>query len=432
MLWGVCELQNRLHCKFNEATFEQLMWFFQTAGNQDLVRLKKANFEHMGIIPQGIKFLTSAERFTPNAQLLEMAFARNRQQIGDMSTSFTQGYDKGNSQGRTATETMAIVNSGQALSSGILELSYTYQRFLYIEMVRRLCLKNSTDPMAREFRLGCLKDGIPEEMLDVNKWNIEPEQVIGGGNKTLQMATVGFLNTIRKNLPPDGQRMVDHISVEAATDQPDLAQEMAPLGENMPISNSTNNAQLATERLMRGLEYQAPKDAIYEDYVLVWMKDLGMTIQKIMQRGGTATPDELGGLMNLGKHIGDFLGIMSRNEDDKPKVREFEAAFSQLMNHVKGLAQRLQESAKQQVGAPGEAQGPDPKDAAKAQAMVIQAQTKAQIADASAAQKRQIKSDQFSADQERRDKQIAADIQRDGVVTRHELMSERLKSLAPE
>ena len=226
--------------------------------------------------------------------------------------------------------------------------------------------------------------------------------------------------------------MVDHISVEAATDQPDLAQEMAPLGENMPISNSTNNAQLATERLMRGLEYQAPKDAIYEDYVLVWMKDLGMTIQKIMQRGGTATPDELGGLMNLGKHIGDFLGIMSRNEDDKPKVREFEAAFSQLMNHVKGLAQRLQESAKQQVGAPGEAQGPDPKDAAKAQAMVIQAQTKAQIADASAAQKRQIKSDQFSADQERRDKQIAADIQRDGVVTRHELMSERLKSLAPE
>ena len=77
-------------------------------------------------------------------------------------------------------------------------MSYTYQRFLYIEMVRRLCLKNSTDPMAREFRLGCLKDGIPEEMLDVNKWNIEPEQVIGGGNKTLQMATVGFLHHPQK------------------------------------------------------------------------------------------------------------------------------------------------------------------------------------------------------------------------------------------
>ena len=430
MMWGVCELQNRLHCKFSEAAFEQLMWFFQTAGNQDLVRLKKANFEHMGIIPQGIKFLTAQERFTPNAPLIEMAFARNRQQIGDMSTSFTQGYDRGpGGQGRTATETMAIVNSSQALSSGILELSYTYQRFLYIEMVRRLCLKGSTDPMAREFRLGCLKDGIPEEMLDVEKWSIEPEQVLGGGNKTLQMATVGFLNQIRKNLPPDGQRLVDHISVEAATDQPDLAEEIAPIGENKPISNSTNVAQLATERLMRGLPFQAPKDAIYEDYVMIWMHDMGLTIQKIMQRGGTATPDEMGGLMNLGKHIGDFLGVMATNEDEKEKTKQLEDAFGQLMNHVKALGQRLQQAMQKQAGANG-AQGGNGQDAAKVQAMLIQAQTKAQIADRASQQRTQQKEQQFQKAEQRKDQQVGADIQRKGVQTRHELLASRMKALA--
>ena len=282
------------------------MWFFQVAGNQDLIRLKKATFEHMGVIPSGIRFLTGQERYTPNMPLVEMAFARNRQQIGDMSNSFTKGYDQGNGQGRTATETMAIVNSSQALSASILDLSYTYQKFLYMEMVRRLCLKNSTDPMAREFRLGCLQDGIPEDMLDANKWSIEPEQVLGGGNKTLQMASVGFLNTIRKNLPPNGQRVVDHISVEAATDQPDLAEEIAPLGGNKPISNSTNMAQLATERIMRGLPFQAPKDAIFEDYVMVWMKDMALSIQKIAGARRPATMDELGGLANLGKHIKEF------------------------------------------------------------------------------------------------------------------------------
>jgi hypothetical protein len=429
MMWGVCELQNRLHCKFSEAAFEQLMWFFQTAGNQDLVRLKKANFEHMVIIPQGIKFLTAADRFVPNAPMLQMAFERNRQQIGDMSTSFTQGYDRGSGEGRTATETMAIVNSSQALSSGILELSYTYQRFLYIEMVRRLCLKNSTDPMAREFRLGCLRDGIPEDMLDVNKWSIEPEQVLGGGNKTLQMASVGFLNQIRKNLPPDGQRMVDHISVEAATDQPDLAEEIAPIGEDKPISNSTNVAQLATERLLRGLPFQAPKDAIYEDYVMVWMRDLGLTIQKIMQRGGAATPDEMGGMMNLGKHIGDFLGVMAENEDEKDKTKQFEDAFGQLMNHVKALGQRLQQSMQKQAGANG-VQGPDLKDMAKVQAMMIQAQTKAKIAENSAAQRTAQKQKQWEMGERRKDQQIGADIQRRGVETRHELLSNRLKALA--
>jgi hypothetical protein len=430
MMWGVCELQNRLHCKFNEGVFEQLMWFFQTAGNQDLIRLKKANFEHMGIIPQGIKFLTANERYTPNAPLIEMAFARNRQQLGDISNSFTKSYDQANSQGRTATETMAIVNSSQALSSGILELSYTYQKFLYIEMVRRLCLKNSTDPMAREFRLACIQDDIPPDMLDVNKWSIEPEQVLGGGNKTLQMASVGFLNTIRKNMPPDGQRVIDHISVEAATDQPDLAEEIAPLGENKPISNSTNMAQLATERLLRGLPFQAPKDAVYEDYVMVWMHDMGLTIQKIMQRGGTATPDEMVGLMNLGKNISDFLGIMATNEDEKEKTKQFEDAFGQLMNHVKALGQRLQEAMKKQAGANGAGPQGDPKAAAQVQATLLMGQTKAKILEASAALKQQHKDQGFQADQKRKDATTSAEITRSGVRTRHELLANRLRALA--
>jgi len=83
------------------------MWIFKSSGNQDLIRLKKATFEHMGIIPQGIGFVTPAERFTPSMPLIEMAFARNREQIGDMSSAFTKGYDQGKGEGRTATETMA-------------------------------------------------------------------------------------------------------------------------------------------------------------------------------------------------------------------------------------------------------------------------------------------------------------------------------------
>ena len=158
MMWGVCELQNRLHCKFNEAVFEQLMWFFQTAGNADLIRLKKANFEHMGVIPQGIKFLTAAERFTPDWQLVQMAFGRNQQLIDRASLSYTQSYDRGE-QGKeeTATKTMALVNAGQALASGVLESSYGQEKFKYREILRRLMLKNSNHPLACEFRREVLR-----------------------------------------------------------------------------------------------------------------------------------------------------------------------------------------------------------------------------------------------------------------------------------
>ena len=154
MLWGVCNLQNRLHCKFNESVFEQLMWFFQTTGNSDLIRLKKANFEHLGVIPQGLKFLTAAERFTPNSGLIQMAFQRNRQLMADASTTYTQNFKEGETQQpETATATMAKVNSSNALTASVLEMAYNYEEFKYREMLRRLMLKHSKDPLAREFRL---------------------------------------------------------------------------------------------------------------------------------------------------------------------------------------------------------------------------------------------------------------------------------------
>ena len=405
------------------------MWFFQTAGNQDMVRLKKANFEHMGVIPQGIKFLTAAERFTPNAQLIQMAFARNRQLMSDSATSYTQEYDKGpDSQARTATETMAIVNSSQAMASGILEMGYTYEKFKYMEMVRRACLKNNTDPIAKTFRLACLKDGIPEDMLHVEHWNIEPEQQLGGGNKTLQMATVGFLNQIRQNLPPNGQRIVDHMSVEAATDQPDLAEEIAPLGETKPISNSMHDAELATERIMRGLRFMPPKDAVLDDYVEMWLIDLGTMLQTIMQNGGMTDQKELVGLNNMGQHIDAFLQEMAKNKANAPKVREYSDKLGQFMNHVKGLEQRLQESMKQAGG--NGAPGPDPQEAAKAQSMVIQADMKAKLAEQSHTAKTAQRQTSWEMEEQRKNIQTGADIEREAVKTRHDMMHNRLKTLA--
>ncbi len=434
MLWGVCDLQNRLHCKFNEAVFEQLMWFFQTAGNQDLIRLKKANFEHMGIIPQGVRFLTPQERYAPNAQLVQMAFARNRQLMADSSTSYTQDYEKTTGQSaRTATETMAIVNSAQSLSGGILELAYTQSVFKYREIFRRLCLKNSTDAMAREFRLRCLQDGIPEDMLDVDKWAIEPEQVVGGGNKTIQMATVGFLNQIRQNLPPAGQRLVDHISVEAATDQPDLAEEIAPLSETQPISTSMHDAELSTDRLMRGLPFTFPKEAIIEDYATVWLHDLGLIIQGIMQSGGMATPEQLKGMLNLGAHTNKALMVMGENPAEKEKVKEYQDAFNQLMNHVKGLAQRLQQQAqsanKGAQGGNGAAEEMA-KTQAKIQSQKILAAAKAQNMRESHAERTQQKQISWEKQEQRKDQQIASDLQREGVMTRHELLANRIKALS--
>lgn len=433
MLWGVCDLQNRLHCKFNEAVFEQLMWFFQTAGQQDLNRLKKASFEHMGVIPQGIRFLTPNERYIPNAPLIQMAFARNQQLMATATTSYTQDFERtASDQPRTATETMAIVNSAQALASGILELAYTYEAFKYREMFRRLCLKGNTDPMAREFRLACLKEGLPAEMLDPDRWTIESEQVVGGGNKTIQMATVQFLNSIRQNLPPDGQRIVDHLAVEAATDQPDLAEEIAPLSENRPISNSMNNVQNATGRLLQGLDYRLPKDAVHADYATVWLEDLGVEIQQVMQRGGVPTMEELNGLAKLAQHIAGVLDIMGQNPDDKEKVRQYQDIFKGYENLLKGFGQRLAQQMRAQSGPAGNggAGEEQAKTMTKLQGQLLLAKAKADNTRQSHAQRTAQKQVSWEMEEQRKQQQAQADLARQEITTRQELMHNRLKSLA--
>ena len=410
MLWGVVDLLCRLHCKFSEALFEQLMWFFQVANNNDLTRLRKADFIHFGVIPQGTSMVKASDRYQPPAQLIEMGFERLKGLIAESSAGFTQA-GPGDKE-MTATQTMAIVNSVNALVSGMLTLNYTYEEFKDREDVRRLCIKNNPDRLARDFRQSCLEAGVPEPMLDIDKMIVQRERTLGGGNKTLEMAQVQFLQGIRKNLGPDGQRKVDHIAIEAATDDARLAEELAPVDGQKVISSSMHDAQLATDRLMRGLPFTERPDMVYEDYVKVWLADMTILIQKKQQAGGMATMDEIAGLQNIANQIVAFLKIMGEDPDEKERVRMYQDELKKLMNLVKAFAQRLM--AQMKAAAKQGGTGADPKDMAKVQAMVLQAQTKAKLSEQSHAQKTAQRQIAFEMEQQRKDRESAATLRRMG------------------
>ena len=190
------------------------------------------------------------------------------------------------------------------------------------------------------------------------------------------------------------------------------------------------NAQNATQRIMAGLPYMLPKDAIHEDFATVWLNDLALTVKKAVDQGGMATAAELTGMLNLVKHIGMTLSIIGTNPQAREKLKQYQEALNALANHIKAFAQRLQQQMESAQPQEGEA-GPDPKDAAKVQAMLIQAQTKAKIAENSAEARTRQKEVQFQLAERRKDQQTEADIARQGAVTRHELMANRLKALAP-
>ncbi len=427
MMWGVVDLLNRLQCKFTESTFEQMLWFFRTAGQQDFDRIKKAVFSHMGVIPQGVSFVPSQERFKPDAGQIEMGLGMMRQILSENAASYVQDFDQGGSGGKemTATETMARVNNVNTMVSGMLNLAYTYQTSQYREIARRFCIKNSPYGDVQAFRKGCLRAGVPEEFIDSERWDIEPERTLGGGNKTLEIAQANQLLQMRQFLGPDAQRRVDHIAVEVFTDDPALAEDLAPTEGQTPVSKSQHDAQLSTERILRGLQFDPMPDMVFEDYVQVWLKDMAATIQ-IIQQTGMPTMQDIIGLGNLAQHIQKFIQAIGGGDTDKPRIKQYSDMLGQMMNIVKGMTQRVQESQQAQQGQDGS--GEAALTQGKVQAMLIQAQAKAKNAETSHAQRTAQKQASWELDNQRKDSQLQAELRREDTRTAQELSHEQART----
>jgi hypothetical protein len=423
MIWGLCDIQNRLRCKMTEQAFSDLMWWFRVANNNDLNRIRMANFLHMGVIPQGVDFLKAADRYSPDPRYIELVSSQNRELMSENASSFTRDSGEGRGKEMTATEVMARTNSVNTLVSGVMNLAYAYENQKLTEIIRRLFLKNPRHPAARAVRQDAMKAGVPLDHLTTEAWDIQVDRAMGNGNKTVEMAIVNYLNTIRKNLGPDAQRKVDHIGIEIVTDQADLAEDLAPIKAEQQVSPSAHDAELATDRIMRGLPFTAPKFAVPEDYVQVWLKDFALSVQKVQQRDHMGTPDELQGMGNMEQHIKAFLDQMRANPDDGPKVRQYEGMLTQLTNIVKGFAQRLGQAMKaaQSQGAVGNGNNKMAETISKIQADKITASAKAQNMRESHADRTAQKQVSFELEQQRKDRQAAAEIRRKNLQHRQDL-----------
>ena len=427
MLWSVCDIQNLMQCRFTENVFMQFLWWFRVASQNDMTRIKKAMFENMGVIPAGISMIPAAERFKPDYEMVKGGFDMNQQIMDEMSATFTNSSQELGKE-ETATGTMAKVHSMNALMSGILTLAYEYSKYKWNEVSRRSCIKNSPYKMVRDFQLACVKDGVPMEMLDSSRWNIEPDKAIGGGNKILEMAIIQFLQGIRKNLGPDAQRKIDHMSIVSATDQPALAEDLAPIEGQTKLAPSTMSAADSTTRIMAGLDFMQSAEMVPEDYVTVWLHDMGTYIGQIQQSGNVGDPKTLAGLQNLAKNISMFLEQMATNEDDKEKVKQYQNMLAQMMNHVKGFAQRLQ----QQMAKQAPQNGAGAADAVKARNLEIQGQIKQRNSIQSHAIKTAQSQAKFELHEQNEDRKTNADIRRENLRTRQELAHNHLRMLTEQ
>lgn len=406
LIYAVCNLQNRLRCKVNDATFENLLNYFRVTNAEDGERLTKIDLHNYGVVPEGVEFVKSADRWQINHALVLATMADNRQQMNEAAAQFREGRDTAQTKEKTATEIMAEVNSANALVGTMLLLAYTYQKQQYNEIVRRFFNPDSGDLEVRDFRMRVLKQGVPKEFLDPAFWSVSPEQVLGSGNKVLQIAMADKLMAVRPLLDPDSQRDILRMYVQANSDDPNLALRLVPAAPIL-VTESTHDAELMTGPIMEGVQVspRAGQDPAQISTGLI--KSMAEVAKRISATTGTPSPAELAGLANFVLTIQKYLGLAAQDPANKDMVQRASKDLGQLVKILQEWMQDAQQAQQeaQQAGGNGEVAKEMAMTQAKIQGMQMTAQTKAQIAAANAAQKQRQREAQFRQKQRQSEEQ---------------------------
>lgn len=430
LLYAVCHLQNRLRCKFNEAVFEALMMYMRVKSADDAERALKINLISRGIIDETVQFLPPAERWQVNAQLAELGLNNNQQIINENSASYVQSQGKTNPDvEKTAFQVRSELNATTALISSAFLQAYQYQNFEYYEIFRRFCIPNSRDVDVRNFRMACLKEGVPEKLLVPEAWELEPERVMGAGNKTMEMAIAQQLMEWRPMYDPQAQREILRVSTLSTTDDPALTDLLVP-DQADELTSSKQKAMTAMGTLMLGLPVKFGVTDNRMDVTETLLMEMALLIQRIEQNGNMATQEQLIGLQMVGQTIGEQIQILSQDKSLAQRVRGYGEDLSQLMNLVKAFAQRLQQAMKKAAQQQGGNGGPTPEDMAKIQSIELQAQAKAANTRESHAQRTAQRQVQWEMEEQRKQEQHKLDMAKEARLLHVDIAAEDLKTAA--
>lgn len=375
LLYSVCQLQNRMRCKFNEAVFEALMMYFRVKSADDVQRALKLELINRGFIDESINPLTAQERYQVNTALVELGMKGMEDLIQQHSSSYNppaqpQHKDKE----KTKFQVMAEVQASTSLVGAALQQAYKYQGFEYTEILRRFMRPNSADPDVRGFRAEMMKADIPEKYLCADCWEANPTQVLGGGNKTMELMSAEALMQVRPLLDPEPQREVTRDYILATTDDASKALHLVP-ETPVKVTDSVHDAQLAIGVLMQGLPVAILTGINHIEYVETMLQGLAMLVQKAQASGGVTTPQNIQGFGNVAQHIQEHIKIIAQDKEEKQRVKKYMDALAKIMNLVKAMAQRLQEMMKKKQQQNGNGQIP-PEQLAKVKVEQMKGQQK--------------------------------------------------------
>lgn len=395
MLNEICALQNRMRCQFSEAVFETLMPLMRIDTSDDAQRALSVNLINRGFVDSTVHFLSAAERWQVNHALAEAGLQMNQSLIDKNSSAFVQNQSYGQDRTeKTKFQVMAEVNAQTTLINAALQQAYFYQTQEYYETFRRFMLPDSNDVEVKQFRARCLKKGVPEKMLISEAWELEPERVMGSGNKAMEMAIAQQLMAWLPNFGAESQETVKRAAVLAISDDAAFTNLIVP--EITPhVTDSEQAAMSAIGTLMQGGKVEFGPSLNRIEIVGILIVEMKIILERAKQLGPMTSVQEILGIENIAMLIQELIQALSKDKTLAEKINKYEIELAPMLKDIQTLAETM---ARNQQATSGGTQ-PDPKDAAKAQAILTQADMKAKIADRASDQRTRQREEQWAAKQ---------------------------------
>lgn len=425
-MYAIGHLSNRFRCREFDTAFREMMQLFRVLGTGSDTGERKALIDmiDLGVVPDGLNFVTAAERYQINYQMVGQTRESIRQLISENATAFTQDIgQRGGTTPMTATEALARSNVSSTLMAAMLTKAYQREEVLDREILCRATKKG--DKASKRFVERCIARGVPAALLTadaVEDCEVVRPRALGAGNMTVEMLKAQALMGIIDRLNPHAQEIVKRIYVSAFSDDPTLAVELVPM-EDPPVSESQEKASLAFTMLMARKPPVIREPIVLGEYIPALIGLLAIETMQLKEAQVLPPLIHMEGVAMLIQYIAENMAVWeSQSPNGSDEVRQ----YAGMLKESSALVGQFVEAIMAQDGAQNP-QAQDPETAAKIQQMLILAQAKANTIQSTAQLKAQQKEISFQADQRRKDAKLRSDIAAKDATTQAEIIRANTK-----
>lgn len=405
---------NLTSCRFLQHVHDNFNRWIQVTDPATKERAQNIEWQGPTVrVPAGVSILNQQQRHQVDPEMVEAAMSRLKQLMQESSASYTQDTDTGTKKEQTAFETGVKVQQVNSMLSGLMLVAQTVEVFLYQEISRRFCLRDSEDKDVRKFQEQVInRAGIPRKWINVDQWEIEVDAPLGAGNPTLEQVEAQKAIDLSSLANPTAKQEMLHDAFTVFFGAK-RANRWVPMTAQPRVTEAKAQAQSDFASLMWGIEVAIRDELNPQEQIDVLLNSLAQMVNKITKaQGGTPTPEILQGLANVSQHVKELIQIAAQNPQNKQFVRAVSDALGRLDNELKAFAQRLQERQKKAMQEQLKAQNGEGERAAKARGMLMESGTKSRISSQESQQKMQIKQAEFLADQQRANLKLAGELER--------------------